>query len=79
LGVGAKAKTMTNNLPILSVLGFRAFLFCPLIQFVILNTNPKSRWNGLEGSCRKLWIRHGPCGLRHVPDSEAMAIITYIA
>jgi hypothetical protein len=27
LGAGAKAKTVTNNLPILSVLAFRAYLF----------------------------------------------------
>ena len=26
LGAGAKAKTVTNNLPLLSVLGFRLFL-----------------------------------------------------
>ena len=50
LGAGAKAKSVTNNLPILSVLGFRANLFCPLIYIFILSINQKSWWDGLEGS-----------------------------
>jgi len=29
LSAGAKAKSVTNNLPILSVLGFRCNFFCP--------------------------------------------------
>ena len=33
LGAGAKAKTVTNNLPILSVLGFRAVIFILILNF----------------------------------------------
>jgi hypothetical protein len=64
LGVGAKAKTVTNNLPILSVLGLGLLLICPLIQFFILSTNQKSRWDGLEGSFAALGKRGNLCVLQ---------------
>ena len=44
LGAGAEAKTVTNNLPILSVLGFRCFIwpegFYEKFHLVVINITP---------------------------------------
>jgi hypothetical protein len=42
LGAGAKAKSVTNNLPILSVLGFRYLFLLDAFSFVVIRITPFS-------------------------------------
>ena len=42
LVAGAKAKTVTNNLPILSVLGFRYLFLLDVFPFVVIRITPFS-------------------------------------
>jgi hypothetical protein len=58
LGAGAKAKSVTNNLPLLSVLAV-GIHFLSSHRKVYLVCKLKSWRDGMEGSSRKLWICFG--------------------